>query len=86
MADRRVTTSGKNKNGSIMSLGGTWGIVPKSRAIREIKSRTHRYFVREAFPTVDVKVRGTTGQEYLTTEADGRSRNNLRNLPDCPSR
>ena len=83
MASLRVRRSGKDQDGDITSLCSDWGVVLKSRAIREIKAGTNRYYVEEASPAVDVKVRTRSQVEYLTTEADSVSRNNLDNLPDC---
>jgi hypothetical protein len=83
MADRQVKRSGKNEDGDIMSLCGGWGSVSKVQAIKDIEAKTNRYYVAEASPSVWVVVRGQGSGKYLTTEADGRSRNNLDNLPNC---
>ena len=83
MADLQVTGSGKDQDGDITSLCGSWGRTSKAQAIREIEGRVHRYYVAEASPAVSVKVRTRGRTKYLTTEADGRSRNNLDNLPPC---
>ena len=83
MADVRVRRSGKDRDGDITSLCGTGWSVTKSQAVREINTGTNRYYVAEATPSVWVQVR-TRGQvQYLTTEADGISPNNLGRLPNC---
>ena len=84
MAERRVTRTGKDGYGDITALCGSWGTrVIKSQAIEEIEKGTHAYYVEEVSPRVYVKVvRGESGK-YLRTEADGRSKNNLDNLPAC---
>lgn len=80
MADRRVRRTAKNTEGDILALCGEWGRTEKATAIREINARTHSYYVQEGgLPRVEVRV--VNG--HLQTEADGRSSNNLDNLPDC---
>lgn len=83
MADRRVQGSGKDPDGDITALCGSWGTVDKATAISEIEGKVHRYYVEEVTPAVDVRVvtEGTT--KYLRTDADSTSANNLDNLPDC---
>ena len=84
MADRRVTGTGKDPDGDITALCGSWGIATKSQAIRDIESGTHTYYVQEPGTNrVDVHVvDGPTGK-YLRADADPNSDNNLDNLPDC---
>lgn len=86
LADRRVRQTGKDKDGDITALcnrGEAWSPRAKSAAITDIKSGTHRYYVREEGEGVWVKVvKGPRG-EYLRTDADKSSANNLDNLPDC---
>ena len=84
MAELRVTRTGKDGHGDITALCGGWGPrVPKSRAIEEIEKGTHAYYVEEVSPRVYVKVIHGGSGKYLRTEADGQSKNNLDNLPDC---
>lgn len=76
----RVTKSSKNSDGDIIGLcGATWK-VSKSDAIRDIRNDPSSYDVS---PGVYVRVATRNGQPYLTTDADGSSRNNLDNLEDC---
>lgn len=81
--DRRVTGSEKNREGDITGLCGDWGEVDKATAVRHIENKTHRYFVREQTPEVDVRVVTEGSTKYLRTTADSSSKNNLDNLPDC---
>ena len=84
MAILRVTQTGKDRDGDITSLcGPVCGKVLKATAISQINNATHRYYVEEVLPRVYVRVRYRNGRPYLTTDADGNSRNNLDNLPDC---
>jgi hypothetical protein len=86
MADRKVTASGKDKDGDITKLcnAAVWGSVSKALAIDHIEKGTHTYYVQQpGTARVDVKVvDGATGK-YLRTTADPNSANNLDNLPDC---
>lgn len=81
--DRRVTGSGKNWQGDITSLCGTWGTVDKDTAIGHIENRTHRYYVYEQAPAVDVIVVREGFSKYLRTTPDRSNNNNLDNLPGC---
>lgn len=84
MADRRVTKSGKDTDGDITSLCGTWGSATKASAISDIERRTHSYFVQDArFRRADVRVvSGTTGK-YLRTDPNSTCSDNLDSLPNC---
>lgn len=86
MADRRVRQSKKDQDGDIIALcnrGELWSPRRKSDAISDIKSGVHRYFVREAGEGARVRVVQGSSGEYLRTDADESSANNLDNLPDC---
>ena len=87
MADRRVTHSGKDKDGDILRLcnpGQSWSPREKHDAINDIRGRMHSYYVDiPGTGRVDIKViPGTTG-DYLRTDPDHTSRNNLDDLPEC---
>lgn len=84
MADRRVTGTGKDRDGDITSLCGGWGRVTKAAAIREIELRTNSYFVQDRLGRrADVQVvNGATGK-YLRTDPNSSCSDNLDNLPDC---
>ena len=55
MASRQVTRTEKT-NGDITGLCGSGWKVNKTQAIRDIESGTHRYFVHEVAPPVNVTV------------------------------
>lgn len=84
MADRKVTGTGKDRDGDITSLCGAWGEATKATAISDIESGVHRYFVSGTGSTeVDINVvNGPTGK-YLRTDPDGSPVDNLDDLPDC---
>ena len=51
MADRKVTASGKDKDGDIIKLcksGEAWSPRMKADAIRDIENGTHTYYVQQA--------------------------------------
>lgn len=85
--DRRVTASGKDKDGDITALcnsGEIWSPRQISSAINDIEGGSYRYYVRDTQGNeVDVKVGSRNGSKYLYTEADQSSANNLDNLPNC---
>ena len=87
MADRRVTKSGKDRDGDITSLcnpGESWTPRSKADAISDIENKTHTYYVNEAGYRSEVRVyRGDYGKKHLRTDADRTSKNNLDNLPNC---
>ncbi len=83
MADRRVTATGKDADGDITKLCGTWGNTTKAQAIRDIEGGTHTYHVQTGNRRTDVHVvSGPTGK-YLRTDPDSTGTNNLDDLPDC---
>lgn len=86
MADRRVTGSGKDRDGDITQLcnKGDWGTTAKAVAIQQIESGTHRYYVHQPGTTrVEVRVVNGTSGKYLRSTSDRTSSNNLDNLPNC---
>lgn len=86
VADRRVTRTGKDRDGDITSLcnpAEAWSPRSKQGAISDIESGTHRYYVREEGDGAWVYVVNGPFGKYLRTTADASSKNNLDNLPDC---
>ena len=84
MAQRQVTRTDKDSDGDITRLCGSWGTATKSEAIRHIESRSHAYYVQQpGTRRVDVHVVDGPDGQYLRTDADPASQNNLDNLPDC---
>ena len=87
MADRRVSHTGKDRDGDITSLcnpGEFWSPRRKADAIQDIENKIHTYYVQwpEGKRTDIHVVNGPTGK-YLRTDRDNTSRNNLDDLPDC---
>ena len=85
MADLQVMRTQKAADGDILAICGTWNPskVSKATAIAEIKSGTNRFYAVYGTSSVWVRVvNGPTG-EYLRTDADNTTRNNLLDLPDC---
>lgn len=86
MADRKVTHTGKDKDGDITKLcnHAVWGDVSRALAIQQIDKKTHSYFVQQPGTSrVEVRVVTRNGRKHLQTTADSSSANNLDNLPDC---
>jgi Protein of unknown function (DUF3892) len=86
MADRRVTKSGKDKDGDITRLcnaGQSWSPRSKADAIDDIEDDRHSYYTQEESYRSEVRVVDGANGKYLRTDADSTSRNNLDNLPDC---
>lgn len=81
--ERRVTGSGKDRQGDITSLCGAWGRRGKDMAIQQIERSTQSYYVEEERPRVYVDVVTLAGRKHLRTTADSNSANNLDNLPNC---
>lgn len=87
MSDRRVTKSGKDRDGDITKLcheGQPWSPRSKSDAIRDIRLKHHRYYVEEdgTRAYIDVATH-PNGHLYLRTRGDSSKANNLDSLPDC---
>lgn len=88
MADRRVTASGKDKDGDITKLcnsGQSWSPRKKADAINDIESKAHTYYTQDRNGNrSDVHVaKKADGSKYLRTDPNGKSEDNLDNLPDC---
>lgn len=86
--DRKVTKTGKNKEGDITSLcndGTLWSPRLKNDAIRDIENKFHTYYVD--LPNkgrVDIHVvKNSSGNKYLRTDPDKTTKNNLDDLPNC---
>ncbi len=84
MASRRVTRTGKDRDGDITALCGHWGRANKAEAIRDIEFRLHSYYVQDRFGRqagVHV-VSGPTGK-CLRTDPNAACSDNLDSLPNC---
>lgn len=86
MAERKVTKTGKDKDGDITKLchpGEYWSPRSKASAISDIENQTHKYYVGSGASKTYIQVVNGPSGKYLRTTADPSSSNNLDNLPDC---
>ena len=84
--ERRVRTSGKDKDGDITALCNSaegWSPRQKADAIRDIENGSIVYYVEEQSPRTIVQVVTEAGNKYLRTTRDTSSKNNLDNLLNC---
>lgn len=89
MANREVTCINKRGNHydpheRIQNIGGAGWKHSESDAIRWIKNGIESYYVTKGGRTVRVVVAVHNGREYLKTEPDGYSPDNLLALKECP--
>lgn len=69
--------------GGVNSDGSRWKVTSEY-AITSIKSNQHSYYVRQGNHEVNVIVATRYGTDYLKTQNDGDSPDNLLSLPECP--
>jgi Protein of unknown function (DUF3892) len=67
----------------ITHIGGSWGKVNQAEGIANVKSDSTAYYVSVDGATTYLIVRQHNGNDYLTTEADGSTQDNLLALPGC---
>ncbi|PWK52819.1 DUF3892 domain-containing protein [Pleionea mediterranea] len=86
MADRAVTSTGKDRDGDILSLcntGHLWSPRSKSDAIYDIENGIHSYYVPWQSGRTEIHVVEGSNGKYLRTDRDNTSKNNLDDLPNC---
>lgn len=86
MADRRVTSTGKDRDGDITKLCNTgqhWSPIYKNDAIQHIDNNRHTYHVRDSYGRSDIHVVNGQHGKFLRTDPNGKCRDNLDELPDC---
>lgn len=76
-------TDRQSRYEAIKSIGGSWGKISQQDAIREIKNNTNSYYVLVAGNEVKVEVRSNGTHEYLRTETDNTTVDNLLSLKEC---
>lgn len=82
MATRQVTATGKDRDGDITKLCGSFGSRSKLDAISDITNGVHVY--KSGTSIVEVVENPTVKDGmYLRTKADGSTGNNLDELKDC---
>ena len=67
----------------IDSVGGPWGTKSELVVIAEIEAGAE-YFVEVDGDLVDVHIDERDGRQYLRTDPDKTTENNLLSLPECP--
>ena len=72
-----------SRHEKIRYIGGDWGKVAESDAIRQIENGLYSYFVRVGTYTANVIIASYLGRKYLKTDADTTTVDNLLNLPEC---
>ena len=87
MSERPIRQARHDSDGDITAIGniGTaWSPVSLLKAIADIETGTHHYYVPWTVgPHTDIRVvRGPHGK-YLRTDRDSTDRNNLDDLPEC---
>ena len=84
MADLQVLRTQKAIDGDILAICGNWSPpkVSKATAIAEIKSGANRFYAVHGTNSVWVRVVNGPNGDYLRTDADSTTRNNLLDLPD----
>ena len=70
MANLQVTRSGKDTEGDIIALCGSWGTTSKAKAIRDIENSIHRYYV-QLTPGATVDVRWRSKLPYIDLKGLG---------------
>ena len=87
MAARQVRQTRKDKDHDITALcnpSEPWSPRLKADAINDIYSGTHTYYVLwTGGRRTEVRVVNGPNGKYLRTDRDGRTRNNLDDLPAC---
>jgi hypothetical protein len=68
----------------ISHIGGSGWKVTQSQGIADVKADASAYYVASSAGSVYLIVRQHNGNDYLTTEADGATQNNLLALDECP--
>ncbi len=85
MAEYQVTcvTTREASDTGITHIGSNRMRWTKREAIAQIKTGVSQFFTRVGGVRANVLVRKTGTTEYLTTDPDGKTGNNLLSLPGC---
>lgn len=86
--NRYINRSHKNRGCSseaeIVGVCGDFGYRTKQQVHDDIKQGKWTYWsTAPGVPDALVQARGEGPNRYIQTEADGKAKNNLVNLPDC---
>lgn len=88
MSERRVIGTTKNGEEDITGLCNmheAWSPVSKEEAITHIKEHRHNYYVVLNGKIIDIKIAGNPPSEYLRTDPEKTTENDLIYLPNCPN-
>jgi hypothetical protein len=77
-------TDRQSRHERISHIGGDWGRISESDAIKKIRSGAESYHVKVDNNDVRVIIATHLGREYLKTESDSTTVDNLLGLPECP--
>ena len=77
-------TDRTSRHERISHIGGDWGRITETEAIRQIKLDTYAYHVKVGGFDVRVIIATHLGREYLKTQSDTTLIDNLLSLPECP--
>jgi len=84
MARHKVTCIvTKNDDDTITKIGSDKLRWTTKQAIEEIKDKTSSFYTKIDDDTANVIVKGTPPNEYLATDSDTSTKNNLLSLPRC---
>jgi len=76
-------TNRQDRHERISHIGGDWGKITESEAIRQVKLDRNAYHVKVGNYDVRVVIATHLGREYLKTESDSSTVDNLLSLPEC---
>ena len=76
---RIVTHSRKDRQRNIIGVGGAFGYQPASTVIEELRANTYQYRVLR----LDGPLVRPFGNQFLRSDPDPQTNNNLDDLPDC---
>ena len=79
-----IICDGDHPDNHLDGVGGTWGSKGARTVIEEVEAGAD-YFVEVDGALVDVIVAKQDGRQYLRTDPDRTTANNLLSLPSCPS-
>lgn len=90
MARRLVTCINKHpthtdRHRRITHIGGGWGKDTEDLAIANISGHVHSYYTMDGSLEANVQVvtHGPSGKQYLRTDRDTSTKDNLLSLPEC---
>jgi Protein of unknown function (DUF3892) len=84
MERRQIKCVKKNSSGKITDVGGDFGTISEASAIYHMSPpKIYQYFVKVGSTEVDVIIAHREGTEYLRTDPDYTTSDNLDSLRSC---